>query len=488
MKKTLLVILFLFSTMVIQAQPCTPNTHSIDFNGTSDFIGMQSSPALDITGDLSIEAWINPASFGITSAQGSIVCKHGWSSGEGGYVLRAGAQGELSFNIGGIDTNGQPTSWIEVASPVNAITLNTWTHVAGTFNGDSLNIYVSGQLVATTLFTGSIAPSSTYIMKIGNLADVQPGVFRFWDGLIDEVRVWNRALTAAEITGNMNTQIDPVIQTGLVGYWRLNEGTGTLVSDLSSFANTGGLTGSGWSTNVPFSTGAPSAIITPSGNTTFCQGNSVTLTAPAGTGISYLWSTTDTTQSIIVNSSGVFTVTVSDVNGCSATSNPVTVTVHTGPAVPTISFNGSQLSTSATTGIQWYLNGSTLFNQVNQNLIPLVNGSYTVIVTDNNGCTASSAPYVVNTIGIEETMGVASFGTEYSNGNLTVSAVLLRPENVEISVNDVAGRKVMEPYASRLPGLRHDITLDFTNLQSGIYMVTLKTRDGYLSRKVQISQ
>src|SRR5258708_1919310 len=69
---------------------------------------------------------------------------------------------------------------------------------------------------------------------------------------------------------------------------------------------------------------APNASITPSGPTTFCQGNSVTLTST--TASSYLWSNSSSTQSINVTSSGNYVVTVTDANSCTASSSAVAVT------------------------------------------------------------------------------------------------------------------------------------------------------------------
>ncbi len=70
----------------------------------------------------------------------------------------------------------------------------------------------------------------------------------------------------------------------------------------------------------------PPATITAGGPTTFCEGGSVTLTASAGN--TYLWSTSETTQSIVVSTSGSYTVVVTDVNNCSSTSPAEIVTVN----------------------------------------------------------------------------------------------------------------------------------------------------------------
>jgi hypothetical protein len=206
---------------------------------------------LDITDSITIEAWIyRTAAWSQTSAKGTIVCKHGWSGGESGYVLRAGGNGQLSFNIAG-DSLGIPVSWREVVTDTAELFLNSWSHVAGTFDGYNLRLYINGVLRKTRAFTGKIVPSS-YLTKIGRLADVSQPEKRLWHGKIDEVRIWHRALSQSEIAANMNSHIDPVSANGLVGYWRLNDGSGTAIQDLGSGSNPGVLTNGAWSTVVPF--------------------------------------------------------------------------------------------------------------------------------------------------------------------------------------------------------------------------------------------
>ncbi|MFT3909298.1 MAG: GEVED domain-containing protein [Ferruginibacter sp.] len=133
------------------------------------------------------------------------------------------------------------------------------------------------------------------------------------------------------------------------------------------------------------------------GATTFCAGGSVTLTASAAT--SWLWSNGATTQSIIVNASGNYTVTVKNANGCSSAPSAATaVTVNPLPATPTISTGGAAttfcaggsvtLTSSAATGNTWSTGATT------QSIIVNTSGNYTVTVT-SNGCSATSAATVV---------------------------------------------------------------------------------------------
>lgn len=136
----------------------------------------------------------------------------------------------------------------------------------------------------------------------------------------------------------------------------------------------------------------PIASIAANGATTFCQGDSVVLTVtPAVVGSTYLWSHGTTMQSSTIKSSGVYTVTVTDTNGCSGFAAPVAVTVKSFPE-PAITANGStticmgdsvQLTSAAASAYLWS-NGAT-----SQSVYALSGGNYGLTVTYSNGCKAS---------------------------------------------------------------------------------------------------
>ncbi|MFT5777290.1 MAG: hypothetical protein ACI837_000221, partial [Crocinitomicaceae bacterium] len=136
-------------------------------------------------------------------------------------------------------------------------------------------------------------------------------------------------------------------------------------------------------------------IITPSGPTAICAGGSVDLTSSYGFG--NLWSTTEITPTITVSTAGAFTVTHTDVNGCSATSATIAITVNPLPPVPTITPSGPttvcggtvDLTSSQPTGILW----ST--TEVTPTITVATSGSYTVTYTDGNACSSTSLPTVV---------------------------------------------------------------------------------------------
>ena len=162
------------------------------------------------------------------------------------------------------------------------------------------------------------------------------------------------------------------------------------------------------------------ASISANGNTTFCQGGSVTLTASSGS--SYLWSNGQTSQSITVIQTGTYSVQVTD-NGCSATSQSVSVTV-TNPTA-SISTNGlttfcqgGSITLTASSGDSYlWSNGQTT-----QSITVTQTDSYSVEVTENS-CSATSQPTTVTVI-VNPTATVTTSGatTFCQGGNVTLTA------------------------------------------------------------------
>jgi len=140
----------------------------------------------------------------------------------------------------------------------------------------------------------------------------------------------------------------------------------------------------------------PNPIITSFDSLNICEGDSVILLCSSAS--SYLWTTGDTGQSIIIDTSGSFAVIVIDSNGCSATSPNSDVIVY-GITVPSISANGN---TTFCQGDSVILNSSAsslyIWNtgETSQSIVIDSSGSYSVSVTDTNGCTGTSMPILVS--------------------------------------------------------------------------------------------
>ena len=201
--------------------------NALDFDGTDDYVNCGNNSTLQVTGDaITLEAWINPESFGSASFEKSIIDKHGTETK--GYVLRCGGSGILNFNF------GDGSHWYEIESPSNALMIGTWHHVAGVYNGSTQKLYVDGIEVNSLTCTASISDNSGDVCVGG--AAAYPG--RLFDGKIDEVRIWNDARTISEIRQNMYRELtNPSSETNLVAYYKFNETSGPSLADSKNSNN-----------------------------------------------------------------------------------------------------------------------------------------------------------------------------------------------------------------------------------------------------------
>jgi gliding motility-associated-like protein len=171
----------------------------------------------------------------------------------------------------------------------------------------------------------------------------------------------------------------------------------------------------------------PVASISASGPTTFCQGGNVILTASAGT--AYSWSGNGLsagTQSVTINNSGTYQVTVTNASGCVSTSASVTVTVNALPLAaisnvgPTTFCQGGSVTLLATPGTSYLWSGN---NATTQSNTISTSGNYTVTVMNAAGCTATSTPTTVTVNPIPVATIIPSGPTTFcQGGNVVLTA------------------------------------------------------------------
>jgi hypothetical protein len=212
----------------------------------------------------------------------------------------------------------------------------------------------------------------------------------------------------------------------------------------------------------------PSATTTLSGPATICQGDTADIAAPQGAGYRYHWSNNVTTRVLYATTSGSYTVTVTNANGCSAVSAPQTINVNTPPA-NTITSSGLVLTAQPAISYQWYLNGNQLGGQINQTITATQNGNYTVRTTGANGCSSISNIITITSVGIYDLSASASLHL-YPNPNqgvFTLEAAGNTGNYYEI--NDQLGRLVQKKLISAETSL-----VDVSSQQAGIYYLTIK--------------
>lgn len=212
--------------------------NSLTFDGIDDFVDCGNDPSLQISGsDITLEARVKARAWKEEVWAGCVIAKdeNTGENADEGYMIRIGESGTVNFNLGG---EGQTSGWHALNTPPNTLKLNIWHHIAATYDGSVMNIYVDGIRAATRAANVSIGDADTKSLFIGNSPQWSDRCFR---GFIDEVRVWKHARTQDEIQSTMNIQLDASIindgESGLVGYWRLNEGEGQLTADLATNRN-----------------------------------------------------------------------------------------------------------------------------------------------------------------------------------------------------------------------------------------------------------
>lgn len=161
---------------------------AVSFNGSS-YLNCRNGTDLTLSDGGTITAWIKAAAASQTSDWASVVtkgrwawrlCRNGWGSG---------AKDGISFHF------NSPNNEYQANGTITAMD-NTWHHLAATYDGRSIKLYVDGQLDVLTATTEAVN-SNTDPVYIGSRSDNPAG--RGWTGQIDEVRIYNYAMDPAAI-------------------------------------------------------------------------------------------------------------------------------------------------------------------------------------------------------------------------------------------------------------------------------------------------
>ena len=165
---------------------------ALSFDGVNDIVNVPDSSSLDVT-QVTVEAWVRPTSLG--GQWRTVALKE--KTGQMAYALYAGT------NAGGasghVNVSGSSDVFVQNAS---ILPTNAWTHLASTYNGSKIRLYANGVQVASKAVTGPIVITGQALKIGGNTV---------WDewfaGKIDDLRIYNRALTAAQINTDMATPV-----------------------------------------------------------------------------------------------------------------------------------------------------------------------------------------------------------------------------------------------------------------------------------------
>lgn len=196
-----------------------------DFDGSNDYVSVDSTSSLDPgTGDISVSLWVNPDT--ITDSQTGLV--RYYNGGTTYYILEHHDDDRLQLEF----RDGVCTGYSFLTTAT--LTASTWNHVVLTIDRDKqAAIYINnGTPTTSTVVTNCQASMTGGTLNFGRHVN-------YFDGKIDETRIYNRALSPAEVSSLYN------FAPGPVGYWKFDEGSGGTTADSSTNAYTATWSGSG---------------------------------------------------------------------------------------------------------------------------------------------------------------------------------------------------------------------------------------------------
>ena len=213
---------------------------ALQFDGVDDYVGVSYDASLQPDDQISVEAWIKPAS--LSGNQTVISTKE-----SGGYaiVLNDIHSDKIWWSIkaGG--------SYTDLQVDATELNVSAWNHLVGIYDGSKTYFYINGVLKESSPKSGSIDYDySNAFFVAAEAASGESPAGNYFNGSIDEVRVYSRGLSATEVRYHYN-------KGGPVAHWKFDEGSGSMAYDVTLNGNNGTLYGematstsgdSGWAT------------------------------------------------------------------------------------------------------------------------------------------------------------------------------------------------------------------------------------------------
>jgi VCBS repeat-containing protein len=322
--------------MVYAADPIAGFGTALDFDGTDDYVQL-TNRAIDNSqlANFSLEMWFKTSQ----TNKGALYEQHMW-------IRMDPSNDRIRSFLGDNNSNN-------IAITPAAYNDGQWHHIAVVASGGNLQkIYIDGSKVVEQAGAYNTSPTADVVGIIGRMGQPGGSSYDYFDGKIAEVRIWSTARSQDDIKSTMNLSLKGD-ETGLVGYWPLNESSGTTATDnKSGGSNNGTLNGPTWTSatiSVEFTILEDSGAF--NGKLPASDADGESLTYSAGT-------TTPTKGSVTINNDGTFTYTPNadengtdsfsyKVNDGNADSTEVTVTVNITPANdPEIDVQGNSISIS----------------------------------------------------------------------------------------------------------------------------------------------
>ncbi|QTA88490.1 S8 family serine peptidase [Desulfonema magnum] len=220
---------------------------ALAFEGGNEYADCGKKEELNLTGPLTMEAWIYPEGWGEMTDNG-----YGRVADKENIVFYLNNSGPYYNNQSLIFAmNLSNDSFAASCTPENSIRLNVWQHVAATYDGVStVKMYIDGEEQVLHQSdgppSGPVADNLDFPLLIGESMSQD----RAFEGSVDEVRIWNKVRSQAEICSALYTGLKGD-EEGLVGYWPMNK-YDNVITDRSGNGHEGKIFGAKWVPGIPF--------------------------------------------------------------------------------------------------------------------------------------------------------------------------------------------------------------------------------------------
>jgi hypothetical protein len=220
----MVVLALVLTPLVPESTVVAALPHSLDLNGTSAFADVADAPELDLVADWTIELWFKDESSGGYSHPARVLLTK-----DNPLVDRNVPYGMvIAFNVLAVgERSGNAGRLLTYNLAAHGVSANMWHHVAATMEAASgrLTLYLDGVQVAQRIADTGTRNSNSRPLTIGR--DGNSGFF--WDGKLDDVRLWNVARTREQIRANYR-QLSGT-PAGLMAHWQLDESAGSVAHD-----------------------------------------------------------------------------------------------------------------------------------------------------------------------------------------------------------------------------------------------------------------
>ena len=482
--------------------------NALDFDGVNDYVTTATGGPTG-TANRTVECWIKTSS-SISTQQ--VILDWGQMSPNGSrFTLNMISFGKVRIEVGGNGFNS-----------TQSIADGNWHHIAITYDNNAatkFKMYIDGMLETSQNTTVAVNTSATGGFQIGRRNDA----INYFDGIIDEVRVWNVVRTQTEIQAAMNSEFCN-LPPNLVAYYKFNQGTaggnnaglttltnavGSNNGTLSGFSLSG--TSSNWVGGKSLTAGSTTpgnasitacdsytantgAVWTTSGNYVDTISSATGCDSIVNIALTILQSTTGSLTTTACNkyvspsgnnvwtTSGTYTDILTNAVGCDSvlTINLTVATVDT-----QVLQNGIVLTSWATGATYQWLDCGNGFAPVagatSQTFTPTANGSYAVRL-DKNGCVDTSACYTVTGIGLREinTDAFYFYPNPAPDGQIEIQ-IAGQKEPVLMELLSLSGSVLHQ--SNHLSG--ENLLLNF-NVPAGIYFLKLSTGTGVFIKKLEV--